>query len=428
MLHHAIAYGKGLMQAPTRLRNMERMEESVPDVEYDQLQHFISDSTWDHRAVMDEVARRADTFFDGHRDTCLLIDETSFPKKGSHSAGVARQWCGRLGKLENCQVGVFAVLGCQSRAVPVGAKLYLPEEWTSDEDRCTKARIPVEDQTFQTKPEQALNLIDRLRDRGIRYNWIAADGVYGGDTTFLRQLDERNETFVMDVRSNQRVFLDDPQPAIPPAPENGRPTTIMRSDAQSIRVDEHIAALADKKWRRVRLRSGTQGDIWTEAIAMPVWIWPQKGEGRKVCSQWTLIVTRDSETKGDIKYSLTNAESKTALRRLAYMQRQRFWVEHAFKEAKTTCGLADYQVRTWIGWHHHVALVMMVHEYMCEERADAPEGMELLSANDVRDILVTFLPKPSTTPEDVMRRIRKRHRKRAQSFAESDEPVPKTPK
>ena len=247
------------MQSPNGLRNMERMEESVPDVDYDQLQHFISKSTWDHEGVMDEVSKHANELIGGHRDSCLIIDETSFPKKGDQSAGVARQWCGRLGKIDNCQVGVFTVLGCGNHALPIGAKLYLPEEWCSDEERCEKAGIPNTRHQFQTKSEQALELVKRARHNGVELNWIAADGVYGGDTTFLRNLDDIGETFVMDVRSNQCVFLEDPDPKVPPAPPEGRPTTIKRSNKKSVRVDDLIKNLSPRKWRRVKIRSSTKG-------------------------------------------------------------------------------------------------------------------------------------------------------------------------
>ena len=400
------------MQAPNTLRNRERMEESVPDVDYDQLQHFLTKSPWDHQAAMDQVGAHADACFAGHQNTCLLIDESCFVKKGRESAGVARQWCGRLGKIENCQVGVFAALGKDTHAVPIDARLYLPEEWTADSNRCTQAKVPASQQAFHTKSALAYDMIQRARQNGLTFHWIAADAAYGSDTSFLRQIDELGETFVMDVRSNQCVFLTDPKPAVPPAPENGRPTTIKRSDASSVRVDEHVASMADNKWRKVRIRHGTKGAIWSEAVKIPVWIWPQKGPGRHACSHWVLIVTRDPVTKSDIKYSLTNAAHKTSLRRLAFMQKQRFWVEHGFKEAKSTCGLADYQVRTWVGWHHHVALVMMVHMYMIQEKMTAPPGMDLLSANDVRDLLVTFLPKPDASEQDILQRIEKRHRKR----------------
>ena len=304
---------------------------------------------------MDQVSTQADALIGGHQDRCLMMDESYFEQKSVESAGVARQWCGRLGKIDNCQVGVFATLGQGKHAIPLGARLYLAEEWTTHQTRCDKAQIPTESEAFKTKGDRACDMVKRARDQGVRFNGIAADGVYGSDTTLLRRLEKIGETFVMDVRSNQGVFLTDPEPSIPPSPENGRPTTIMRSSAKSVRVDRHVTTIADSKWRTVTVREGTQGIMRAEAVKIPVWIWPQKGVGRQACSQWTLIVTRDPQTKSDITYSLTNAPEKTSLRRLAFMQRQRFWVEHGFKEAQSTCGLADYQVRTWVGWNHHVA-------------------------------------------------------------------------
>lgn len=387
------------------------MEESVPDLAYDRVQHFISDSSWDHRLVMDRIAEQASDLIGGSDDSCLLLDETSFLKKGHSSAGVSRQWSGRYGKIDNCQVGVFAVLGCGRHAIPIDAKLYLPGEWAADPIRCQRAKIPVEERVSQTKQLMALEMIKRARAKNVQFNWIAADGLYGCDTKLLQAIDQLGECFVIDVHCNQRIFTKDPQPAIPPSPANGRPRTVKRSDATSVQLDELIAAQPEKAWRKVTVRSATKGPLVVEALKIPVWVWPQK-HGRETCSHWMAIVTRDPDTKKDIKYALTNMPSKTSVRRLAFMQRQRFWIEHAFKEAKSTCGMADYQVRSWVGWHHHIALVMLVQLFMTAERIEAPEDLVDLSANDIRDILVTFLPQKPRSAEELAERIGARIRKR----------------
>jgi SRSO17 transposase len=138
-------YLKGLMQGDPNKNNMERMEEKVPNADEQQLQHMLSDSPWDHRAVIDQVALEADGLLGGNRNSCLLIDESGFKKSGSHSVGVGRQWCGRLGKVENCQVGVFAALGCDQRVTLVDERLYLPEKWSEDPQRCEQLGVKCAD-------------------------------------------------------------------------------------------------------------------------------------------------------------------------------------------------------------------------------------------------------------------------------------------
>lgn len=177
MLGQAEQYLRGLVQAGRK--NMERMAEAVPETDYQQLQHFLTHSPWDHRLVMQQVAAEADRLLGGQPDTCLLIDESGFIKKGKDSAGVARQWCGRLGKVENCQVGVFAVLCHGERHIPIDGRLYLPKEWSDDRQRCRKAGIPDADIVARSKAEHALAMVKQARASGMRFAWVGLDGGYG---------------------------------------------------------------------------------------------------------------------------------------------------------------------------------------------------------------------------------------------------------
>lgn len=405
------------MQAPNTKRNMERMEESVAGLDYDQTQHFITNSTWDHEPVYDMVANKADALFDGHEDTCLLLDETSFAKKGKKSVGVARQWSGRQGKTDNCQVAVFGVLALHDEVIPVGAKLYLPKEWTDDPARCQDARVPVEEQAFRTKPALAMEIIDRNIELGTRFNWVAADGGYGNDPKFMAGLDDRQLTFVVDVHKDVRVYDAHPAPYLPSSlSKKGRPRHRLASDQKPVRVDKLVATQPSDAWKVVSLRKSTRGDLNVEALRIPVWIWDGKSEKVR---EWSLIVTRDPRTGKDIKYSLCNATFKTALARMAYMQRQRYWVEHAFEIAKSTCGLADYQVRSWTAWHHHVAMVHMALMFITQEKRLAPEGCEMLSPNDIRQMLIHFLPQRVIDEDEVFRQMETRHRKRSAAIESS---------
>ena len=410
------AYLCGLMQAPNLKRNIERMEESVKDFSYERQQRFISESTWSHEEVYSAIASSANTHFAGHQDACLLLDESCFAKKGNKSAGVSRQWNGRLGKVDNCQVGVFSALNCQDQVLPIGAKLYLPEEWTQDLERCEAAKVPVESQVFKTKHDLALELIDQHISQGIRFNWVGADSFYGKNPAFLRDLDARNLTFMMDVNANQHVYLDDPLPKIPIYSGRGPKPKHKKTTVDSIRIDKLVNKQKNSKWSIVEIRNSSKGVLKVEALKMAVWLWDGKEESRH---QWQLIVTRDPKTKKDIKYSLTNAIRETPLSRIAFMQRQRYWIENSFEVAKSICGLADYQVRSWIGWHHHVAMVLLSMLFLFEEKKNAPDKCDLLTANDVREMLMMFLPQRKTDPDEVFRQLETRHRKRKNAMRSS---------
>ncbi|MFA7062500.1 MAG: IS701 family transposase, partial [Pedobacter sp.] len=207
----ALHYLTGLAQAVRK--NIERMTEVVVDSEYQSLQHFISHSPWEHRPAMDQVALDADHLLGG-ADTGLIIDETSNPKKGKKSVAVARQWCGNLGKVDNCQTAVFSSLVYGSSATLIDCRLYVPKEWADDHKRCNDAGIP-SDLAFKSKSELALDSIHHLRSLGVSFSWIGVDGGYGKEPHFLSTLDDLGELFVADVHKDQRIYLEDPAPYIP---------------------------------------------------------------------------------------------------------------------------------------------------------------------------------------------------------------------
>ena len=167
---------------------MERMAEVVPDSDDQVLQHFLSNSSWDERGVMDQVALEADELLGGREDSALLIDETAFTKKGGKSVGVARQWNGRLGKVDNCQVGVFGALCSGSASTLIDTRLYLPQKWVKDKARCRAAKIPLESRRFRSKVDLALEMVQASRRLGVRFQWVIADGGYGKEPRFLRTL------------------------------------------------------------------------------------------------------------------------------------------------------------------------------------------------------------------------------------------------
>lgn len=407
-LPRAQQYLQGLMQA--HRKNMERMEEAVPDCDYQSLQHFISESEWDTRAVLDQVAVEADRHLGGSADSCLVLDETSFQKKGEMSVGVARQWSGRLGKLENCQVAVFAALAQGALSTLIDTRLYLPQEWIQDPERCLAAGIPEQEIVAKSKTDLAFEMVVRARRNGVRFSWVSADGGYGKEPGFLRRLEDHGEVFVVEVHRDQHIYVEDPAPFVPePKRRHGTKPRRLQAQSSSQRVDEWVKAQPAESWQRVTVRPGTKGELRVEALQARVWLWDGREERAR---SWHLVATRELDSPEKIKYALSNAPAETSLERLVQMQRQRFWVERLFEDGKSECGLADYQVRGWLAWHHHMALVMMAMLFMLEEKLTQKESYPLLSCSDIEVLLAHFLPKRDVTVEEVVRQMEVRHRAR----------------
>jgi len=394
-------------------KNMERMAEVVPDSDEQSMQHFITNSPWDHRAVIDQVARDCDRLLGGHADSAFLIDESAIPKKGKKSVGVARQWCGRLGKTDNCQVGVYASLSRGKRVSLIDGRLYLPREWTDDRVRCRKAGVP-DDVGFQTKAELAIDMVLRARENGVRFAWVGADAGYGKEPDFLCRLEDAQETFLVDVHKDQMIYLEDPRPRIPEKRSaKGRAPTRPAAQTPSLRVDKWVAQQSETSWRRICFRDSSKGKLEADFLVQRVWFWNKReAHGR----QWILLVRREIDSPNTLKYSLTNAATETSLGRLAFMQGQRFFIEHSFQDAKSNAGLDHYQVRQWQGWHHHMALVMMAMLFMLETKLDHEESHPLLSCYDITQLMAHFLPRRDVTEEEVLRQMEFRHHQRQASI------------
>jgi SRSO17 transposase len=413
-------YLSGLIQAPKR--NMERMAEVVPDSDSQVLQNFLTHSGWNHRAVMDQVARDANDWVGGNEGSGLYIDETCFAKKGNHSVGVARQWNGRLGKTDNCQVGVFGALGKGKNVSLIDARLYLPEVWTNVPKRCAKAGVPHKQRVHKTKPDLAAEIVEQARSNGVRFEWVGMDAAYGSSFKLLQGLDANGEIFVADVRKNRHIYLEDPAPYLPDSvPGRGRKRRRLRSDHDSVEVGDWVAAQSDDAWKRTTLRDGERGSLAVELLRARVWIWDKKSE---TAQQWHLLCRREIGKPNTIKYSVSNASAEISLSRLGRMQAQRFWIERAFQDAKSHMGMHHYQARKWLSWHRHMALVMMAQQFMLQERMINAETYPLLSCYDIQIMLCQTLPARKMDRRTVKAMMIERHRRR-QAAMESAKRRPK---
>lgn len=309
---------------------------------------------------------------------------------------MAHQYNGRLGKEDNCQVGVFSALNCGAHSVLLGARLFLPQVWAQDKERCLKAGIPEEHIISRTKIELARQLMQEAVDRNVEFSCITMDAFYGRDTGLLEWIDEQGLIYCADVPSNTLVFEKEPTSFKRPRP--------MSQAARG--VDQLAGELSQPPGQRLTLGEGEKGSLEARVWRQRVWVWP---EGRPEPRECWLIARRQGQEA--LKVSLSNAPQKTSLKLLAHWQGSRYFVERVFQDAKSHAGMAQYQARGWRAWHHHMALVALALFFMSEQRLLLAQEVPLLSAADIVELLDWHLSR-KLSQEQLMAMIQHRHRKR----------------
>jgi SRSO17 transposase len=325
------------------------------DVPRKPVQFFVGAGKWDDEAVMAEV--RAHVVEElGDPAAVVVADGSGFAKKGSESCGVMRQWCGRLGKVENCQVGVFLAYAARGGSAPLDRRLYLPEEWALAPARRAKCHVPPE-VAFQEKWRIALDLLDRSVP-GLPHGWIAADDEFGRASEFRAALRTRGERYVVDVPGGTTVRdLETPPPEPPPGARRRRVTPFVAADAWAARRPA-------TQWERVVVGVGENGPLEVEATWTRV---QTKDVDRRIGPEERLIAIKTvGETRVD--YALTNAGPDVPLADAVRAQRKRHRIEEVFEVAKGEVGLAHYEVRSWVGWHHHMTLSFVALWFLLLER------------------------------------------------------------
>src|SRR5262245_3879287 len=317
------------------------------DRERQGLQKFIGQADWDHGPLLAELTRQVGAAV-GEADGVLVFDPSAFPKKGTEAVGVQRQWCGRLGKIDNCQVGIYLAYVARAEHALVDFRLYLPREWATDRKRRAKAGVP-KAVRFRTRHALALDMLDQ-RGAQLPHTWVSGDDEMGRCAWFRQQLRQRGERYLLAVPSNTLVR---DLVAEPPYPGQGR-----RKRGPFVRADEWCRALAQDAWRTVEVRDGEKGPLLTEVA----WTLVQaRTEGKVSLAAESLLVFRERQSDGTWKhdYLLSNEIASDPPEEMAWVFKGEHRVEECIKAAKSEAGLADYQVRTWEGWHHHQCLSLL---------------------------------------------------------------------
>lgn len=315
------------------------------------VQHFVGAGKWQDQAVLGEMRRHLNEVW-GDDDGVLALDGSSFPKSGSDSCGVARQWCGRLGKKENCQTGVFAAYASARGRAPLDCQLYLPVEWAKDQERRAATYVP-RDVRFQEKWRIALDLVDRCA-KEVKHGWVTGDDEFGRVTEFRAQLRVRRERYVVDVPCNTLVR------------EIGDGTKKGKFE----RVDAWAARQPTKDWKTITVREGSKG--WLRYRAIKRRVQTKDSDGR-VGPTETVLVMQSLGKEPQTWYALSNAEREVKLAALVEAKQKRHDIEEVFHDGKGQVGLGHYEVRSWVGWHHHMTLSMLALWFLLLEKEQLGE-------------------------------------------------------
>jgi SRSO17 transposase len=351
---HARRYVAGLVSDLGR-KNAEGIA-YLHDQERQGLQKFLGQAPWDERPLRTELAHQVAAEL-GEPAGVLVFDPSAFPKQGKASVGVQRQWCGRLGKVENCQVAVYLAYATRVEHALVDGRLYLPKEWAADRARRAKTGVPKATR-FRTRHQLALEL---LAEHGpvLPHAWVTGDDEIGRSSWFRAQLRQRGERYLLAVPANTAVRDLAAKP--PPYQGRGRPPKVPFG-----RVDRWAAALPEAAWQAVDVRDGEKGPLVVQAA----WGLVQaRTEGKAADVAEVLVVFREPQGGGGWKhdYLLSNACLTTPVAEYARVFKAEHRVEDALRRAKSEAGLGAYQVRTWAGWHHHQALALVATWFLTQE-------------------------------------------------------------
>lgn len=312
------------------------------------MQRLVASAAWDADQVRDDLRQYVMESL-GDPEAVLVLDETGFLKKGTKSTGVARQYSGTAGRIENCQIGVFLAYAAPEGVALIDRELYLPKAWTEDRVRCREAGIP-DDVHFATKPTLARRMLERAFEAEVPHAWVVADEVYGQDRRLRLWLEQIEQPFVLAVTAQEK------------------PWSWSARGPQQIRVDRLADALPEDAWQRLSAGSGSKGERFYEWAEVMLWRWQTPAGLHR------LLVRRSREDLTDRAYYIVFAPQGATLEELARVAGRRWTIEIAFEAAKQEVGLDQYEVRKWGAWYRFITLALFAHAFLSVQRARAERG------------------------------------------------------
>jgi SRSO17 transposase len=351
--------------SPIERKSIEPIALSVKDGNVRAMQRFVSDAEWDDDNIMFKYRSFVNDDL-GSSDAALIFDETSFVKKGQDSIGVAKQYCGTIGKVENCQVGVFAAYASEFGYSMIDKRLFLPEKWFTDEYRArrNKCRLP-EDTVFQTKPQLAVEILNALsKENVLPFKYILADSIYGISPEFIQAVEALpDKTYFVSVSKDTKCWLKRPMTITKSYKWGGKTrskTILVDPESKPLSLEELAKNINDYFWYRRKVSEGTKGPIVYEYTRRRIIL---SADGLPQKTVW-LLIRRSLGDKPQYSYFISNASSSTRLKTLVWLSGLRWAIEQCFEEAKTELGMDHYEVRKFKGWHHHMLTCMLAHFFL----------------------------------------------------------------
>jgi SRSO17 transposase len=364
------AYVAGLIGAGDR-KSIQPMAARDGEVGYDQLHHFIASGAWNAAALEKVLLAKADKMV-GSDDAWLIIDDTALPKKGERSVGVAPQYASSLGKTANCQSLVSVTLASREVPVTVGLRLFLPETWTDDPKRMALARVPKDRQIALTKPEIAIQEIDRVIAAGVRFGCVLADSGYGSSGVFRQALSERGLLWAVGLSRRQNVYSADVALVFPVA-KTGKRRKYHIPDRPPLSAE---AMLAGEKWRQVNWRQGTKGPLTCRFAARRVRV--ADGHKHRMLDNRVQCMPGDEvwlvgerRSTGEQKYYVSNLPADATMKMLVTAIKARWICEQAHQQMKEELGLDHFEGRSWTGLHRHALMTMIAYAFLQGRRLKA---------------------------------------------------------
>src|SRR4051794_12500546 len=380
----AQAYCTGLL-LPGERKSIEplaaRLDPAHVQAKHQSLHHVVAEADWDDVAMLAAVRTQVLPAIERHGPVAYwIVDDSSFPKQGAHSVGVARQYCGQLGKPDNCQVAVSLSVANDHASLPIAYQLFLPEVWADDPARRTKAGVP-ETIRFETKTVIALGQLRQALAAGVPVGILLGDAAYGDETAFRVGVAELGLPYVLGVRSTTSVWPPGKAP-LPPLPWSGRgrrPTRVRRdADHQPVTLTALALSLPARAWRTVPWRAGSQGALCSRFAAVrvrPTHLDTQRTEPWP--KEWLLIEWPEGDAE-PAKYWVSNLSWHTSLKRLVRVAKARWWIERDYQELKQELGLGHYEGRNWRGFHHHASLCIAAYGFLIAERCLFPPQRQFI--------------------------------------------------
>jgi SRSO17 transposase len=403
-IQKSLTYLHGLLGNATR-KNVEQMaleqKEKVRD-----LQYFVGQSQWETEPVI-AIHQGLIGKSLGEEDGVMLIDESSAVKQGSASVGVAAQYCGSVGKIANGQVGVYLGYASRKGYSLIEGRLFMPGQWLAEEHTEQRQACGVpEELVFKTKPEIGLELLKSAIQRGdLPFFWVAADALYGDCPAFRDGVAATGKFYFTAIKNNTLIWCSPPKVRVPRWSGHGRrPTRLRLSDKrkQPIPIEQLVQKIQKQDWTRAVIKEGSKGPIICDFTFLRV----TESRGGLPAGELWLIIRRNLVDPSEIKYFFSNAPVNTALEEFVRISGMRWPIETIFEESKGEVGMDHYEMRSWIGWHHHMLLVSLAHHFLVRLRIQFQDQSPALTIYQVRILLCSVLPSFISDIQAALERVR----------------------